>query len=205
MSLHTLIRVPLQPSCRHPSGTGRLLSCLPGASSSTACTPQLFQAVLIRLVYAQRAGVHVPPLNSLQQMNVLVLGTPELQWGLTRAECRGTITLPCWLWFLWCCVGYRWLSGLQALVQAHIELLINQHLLVLLRASLMPSLYLHLGLLQPLQLLLGYRKAEQVVNSLGLGAPTAFSPGSAYGDMSQFLTLWVCSASAISSGMFSCF
>lgn len=124
--------------------------------------------------------------------------------GVSQEQSAGEQS-PCWLWFLWCCVGYRWLSGLQALVQAHIELLINQHLLVLLRASLMPSLYLHLGLLQPLQLLLGYRKAEQVVNSLGLGAPTAFSPGSVYGDMSQFLTLWVCSASAISSSMFNCF
>lgn len=89
MSLHTLIRVPLQPSYRHPSGTGRLLSRLPGASSSTACTPQLFQAVLIRLVLQPSEHTHVPPLNSLQQMNVLVLGTLELQWGLGKSRVQG--------------------------------------------------------------------------------------------------------------------
>lgn len=68
----------------------------------------------------------------------------------------------------------------------------------------LPSLYLYLGLPQPLQFLLGYCKADQVVSSLGLGALTTFSSGYVYSDMSQFLTLWVCSTSAMSSGMFSC-
>ena len=136
-----LSKVPLQLSCKPFQVLEGCSKVPPEPSLVQADQPQLSQPVLVGEVFQPSDHCCGPPLDLLQQVHVFpVLRAPELDAGLPGRGVspelgRGAESLPspCWP-RCWGCS-----PGCEHTLLGHVELLINQHLQVLLlRAAFNP-------------------------------------------------------------------
>jgi len=116
-----LWKVPLHPSCRPPSGTGRLLQDHPRAFSSPGWTAPTLSAcpngrgtpALWSSSWPSSGPTPTYPCPSYTGGSRAGRSTPGgVSWGWSKGAESPPST--CWPLFSWCSPGYRWLSGLQA-------------------------------------------------------------------------------------------